>query len=301
MDTLTFTCKIITPMFLHGADGQTPELRAPSIKGAMRFWWRAVNGHLGLDELRKQETAIFGGVGKGESDGRRSKLLIRLDLDQPLRTIRSSLVPHKRSRDGRRQMMMANAFAPEERFHVQLSRLPSCPMSLEEIQSLFQLMSALGGLGKRVRRGMGSIVLTHVGDKAVPSPTLDIIQRAISQLSQHYSKRGSQIIHTYQGKMEQYPWISEISVGTPKDRRITDVISQKTHDLKFKNRDDRRYIQSYEVSMGHAFKGRFASPVYTSILDEQFTPVITILNTIPDRNWRNIDMRIQQEFKKMVL
>jgi len=33
-------------MFLAGADGVTPELRAPSIKGAMRFWWRACNGHL---------------------------------------------------------------------------------------------------------------------------------------------------------------------------------------------------------------------------------------------------------------
>jgi CRISPR-associated protein Cmr1 len=31
METITFTCKIITPMFLAGADGQTPELRAASI------------------------------------------------------------------------------------------------------------------------------------------------------------------------------------------------------------------------------------------------------------------------------
>ncbi|NER00596.1 MAG: type III-B CRISPR module RAMP protein Cmr1, partial [Cyanothece sp. SIO2G6] len=55
METLTFTCKIITPMFLAGADGKTPELRSASIKGAMRFWWRAVNGHVGLESQIKRE------------------------------------------------------------------------------------------------------------------------------------------------------------------------------------------------------------------------------------------------------
>ncbi|MEZ4851046.1 MAG: type III-B CRISPR module RAMP protein Cmr1 [Bacteroidia bacterium] len=69
MESITFTCKIITPMFLNGADGKTPELRPPSIKGALRFWWRAVNGHLGLGELRKMETEIFGGTGPGGVGG----------------------------------------------------------------------------------------------------------------------------------------------------------------------------------------------------------------------------------------
>jgi len=49
-------------MFLSGADGQTPELRPPSIKGALRFWWRAMNGHLSLEELKKKEDEIFGGT-----------------------------------------------------------------------------------------------------------------------------------------------------------------------------------------------------------------------------------------------
>ncbi|MBK8563977.1 MAG: type III-B CRISPR module RAMP protein Cmr1 [Saprospiraceae bacterium] len=38
MKTITFTCKTITPMFLNGADGQTPELRPSSIKGVLRYW-----------------------------------------------------------------------------------------------------------------------------------------------------------------------------------------------------------------------------------------------------------------------
>ena len=58
--TLTFYCQTLTPMLLHGADGQTPELRPPSIKGALRFWWRALHGHLSLDILKKREAMIFG-------------------------------------------------------------------------------------------------------------------------------------------------------------------------------------------------------------------------------------------------
>ncbi|PIY11177.1 MAG: type III-B CRISPR module RAMP protein Cmr1 [Flexibacter sp. CG_4_10_14_3_um_filter_32_15] len=71
LKTITFTCETITPMFLSGADGQTPELRPPSIKGALRFWWRAMNGHLSLEELKKQEAMIFGDTSN------RSKIIIR--------------------------------------------------------------------------------------------------------------------------------------------------------------------------------------------------------------------------------
>ncbi len=52
MKTIEFECETITPMFLAGADGKTPELRPPSIKGLMRFWWRAMNGHLPLNNLK---------------------------------------------------------------------------------------------------------------------------------------------------------------------------------------------------------------------------------------------------------
>lgn len=74
MKTITFTCETITPMFLSGANGQTPELRPPSIKGALRFWWRAMNGHLKLEDLKKQESMIFGGT----EPAQRSRVIVRV-------------------------------------------------------------------------------------------------------------------------------------------------------------------------------------------------------------------------------
>ena len=72
MKTVTFSCETITPMFMYGADDKTPELRPASIKGVMRFWWRAINGDLPLDKLKKQEDEIFG------STERRSSFSIKI-------------------------------------------------------------------------------------------------------------------------------------------------------------------------------------------------------------------------------
>lgn len=73
MKTLQATFKIVTPMFLGGADRNEPaELREPSIKGILRFWWRALNWgrfaansdssdeNKALLRLRTEEDIIFG-------------------------------------------------------------------------------------------------------------------------------------------------------------------------------------------------------------------------------------------------
>lgn len=42
--TLQATYRLVTPMFLGGADqNNCAELRAPSIKGALRFWYRTID------------------------------------------------------------------------------------------------------------------------------------------------------------------------------------------------------------------------------------------------------------------
>jgi len=43
---ITFDYETITPMFLAGADQGQVELCAPSIKGTLRFWWRAMSKSL---------------------------------------------------------------------------------------------------------------------------------------------------------------------------------------------------------------------------------------------------------------
>lgn len=60
METKEFEVEIVTPLFLGGADPKKAELRAPSIKGALRFWWRALYGSDDLQDMKKREAKIFG-------------------------------------------------------------------------------------------------------------------------------------------------------------------------------------------------------------------------------------------------
>ena len=71
------TYRVVTPMFCGGADPERrAELRLPSFKGVLRFWWRALawtrlDGDLG--RIRREEDALFGSAGGG-----RSRVLMRL-------------------------------------------------------------------------------------------------------------------------------------------------------------------------------------------------------------------------------
>lgn len=60
METIEAKFRIVTPMFISGADQTKAELRVPSIKGALRFWWRALNYEKDSKILLDRESKIFG-------------------------------------------------------------------------------------------------------------------------------------------------------------------------------------------------------------------------------------------------
>ena len=74
------TYRVTTPLFCAGAVPSCAELRLPSFKGALRFWWRALawprcGGD--LEAIRQQEDALFGSAGGGQS-----RVLMRLAPDR---------------------------------------------------------------------------------------------------------------------------------------------------------------------------------------------------------------------------
>ncbi|MDD5205079.1 MAG: type III-B CRISPR module RAMP protein Cmr1, partial [Desulfobacterales bacterium] len=76
MNQLRFECEVLTPLFLGGAETRVkPELRSPSIRGALRYWYRAMLGGSSLvaisanenhlKALRDYEARVFGAKEKG--------------------------------------------------------------------------------------------------------------------------------------------------------------------------------------------------------------------------------------------
>ncbi|HVB61436.1 MAG TPA: type III-B CRISPR module RAMP protein Cmr1, partial [Ktedonobacteraceae bacterium] len=73
MQEVIFDVETITPLFLAGADQETAELRAPSFRGVMRYWLRALVGGMvgtdakGLESVKKKETEVFGATDRGST------------------------------------------------------------------------------------------------------------------------------------------------------------------------------------------------------------------------------------------
>lgn len=63
MPELRLRCRLITPMFMAGADGKTPELRPSEIKGMMRWWWRAIKAENNIDKFEKRRSRNLWGDG----------------------------------------------------------------------------------------------------------------------------------------------------------------------------------------------------------------------------------------------
>lgn len=271
METLTFTCETITPMFLTGADGSTPELRAPSIKGALRFWWRAMHGDLSLEDLKKAEGEIFGNTKQ------RSKVIIVVD-DAPERKSEDFLLPHKKQ--GK-----SNTFAEKATFTISLKLVRNVCIklsnerilvfNLDSLQWLFALVCVLGGFGKRSRRGFGSVWIKTINgelfDISLNKPKIEIEQ---------YIKKHINSAFDYAHR-SQYPTIKNIEISES-SKSVIDI-GQATHETagEFSK-------HTYASSVGSADSRkegtkRFATPVYVSIVpkDQGQHAVVTTLEAIP--------------------
>ncbi|WBM74770.1 type III-B CRISPR module RAMP protein Cmr1 [Saprospira grandis] len=161
MHTITFECETITPMFMAGADGKTPELRAPSIKGALRFWWRALNGHLELEELKKREGEIFGNTEQ------RSKVLLRVREVN----VKYSDRIFKNSSPEVSMDVKYMAYGVQDNYYIEegsrFNIIVSCrnkEILEKEIKPAFSALVAFGGLGAKGRNGFGSIKASNVDD-----------------------------------------------------------------------------------------------------------------------------------------
>ncbi len=296
MEKVSFTCETITPMFLAGADSRTPELRPPSIKGAMRFWWRALHGHLSLKELKEKESRIFGGTGGVQA---RSCFSIRVHSAGRLEVTDARPVPHKR--------FNIPALNVGEQFKVTFS-MHDRPkdkngivlFTLDQLRNLFLLTCYLGGFGKRVRRGFGSVDVIEINESrdAIPQNiNLENIHKLIQSFSPHYSLGDERISFTFPGKAPAYGYLIRVELGEQysSEENLLRRVSQATHDQK------RKHGNAYEPSMGFAGRhGRYASPVIVSVVRGSVRPLISTLNLAPPQNAWNASLEVQNDFKNSI-
>ena len=214
--------RVVTPLFCAGVDLQHAELRLPSFKGVLRFWWRALawSRYGGdLQRIQKQEDALFGSAGGGQS-----RVSMRLVLGGDPMTVKVGNVLTVGRRvvgEGARYLGygVMEAFSSKNKGNKAGKLTRAClqaPIDFtvhlrfrerglnenERKQQLASMEDALiclgtqGGMGARSRKGYGSLViqslLVNENDKQrLHSPqTMHDLREALGKLQRDHNAAG---------------------------------------------------------------------------------------------------------------
>ena len=164
------------------------ELRPPAIKGNIRFWWRALNSHLGLEALHKREGEIFG---SSDQDMGRSKfsISVRHELKAELPTFygKGKQVPtfdknecnvldylaygmHKLEE---KQINYKNeCFLPGKNSHFHLDVCYDDSGIMEGVWKAIKAWAEFGGIGSGSRNGWGKVWIENWPKAEVEEPQM---------------------------------------------------------------------------------------------------------------------------------
>ena len=151
--------EFLTPAFLAGADQNVPEIRVPSIRGELRWWFRALGG------TPSEEAELFGSV---HGSVLASAVVLRVsdvaakfgqDISVPQESDKGYLYYFAKvsgNKVGVHRTQGAHYFAPGTKFRLEaLLRRTIDPGIQDKLQLAFSAFSAFGALGLRATRGCG--------------------------------------------------------------------------------------------------------------------------------------------------
>jgi CRISPR type III-B/RAMP module RAMP protein Cmr1 len=207
MTWTTLTMQVTTPLFNGGADAGTDDgtgVRPASIRGAMRFWFRALAGALTGSNLRllgALEHRVFGGIGNEGADGASaSPLLLRVSRQPaavlpagPHSFLPSPTLPlnQRRRHDGRWILYLMGQgladlgnveirrpyVAAGQEFELKVGFRHLRHEDAESRAAIEALAMAslwlactYGGIGARTRRGLGGVRITDTSGTELPEP-----------------------------------------------------------------------------------------------------------------------------------
>ncbi len=168
MKTNSYNIELVTPCFCAGANQAQAEIRPASIRGQLRWWFRAMGGS------KEEESSVFGAIA-GDA-GRSSSLLVRvrdiksgpvwtrfpMNMGSPgayLWFYASVSGKERGSTFGPRWNALTGHYPPASRFVldiVWIRNLPNPELQLKFDHAL-EAFLRFGGLGLRLTRGMGAL------------------------------------------------------------------------------------------------------------------------------------------------
>ena len=167
----TFKLEFITPLFSRGEYEDRVEVRPPSIRGQLHWWFRALGGNAA------DEKAIFGSVHDGATA---SKVVVRVSEVNGTVT-RLNTLPHKSGDQASPKAACAPGLTCK--LHI-LSRLGGLTgKHRDQFNRTLEVWLLLGTLGFRGTRAAGSFMWTDDGDCGfTPADTFERYERRCREL-----------------------------------------------------------------------------------------------------------------------
>lgn len=207
METIEAKYNIVTPMFLGDANQRPNDgIRPPSFKGALRFWWRALNWgrflqaskndkDAALKALHQKEAHLFGCAADGKGSGGQGIFLLTIKQPARYQTINNWPNTHTQRGESSKSGYLGlglfpmgehkrrSAIKEGQTFSANVIFRPTTSATdIEQIKQALTAVGIFGGLGSRSRRGFGSIALDSLNRQASTFQSLDDYKIAVDTL-----------------------------------------------------------------------------------------------------------------------
>ncbi len=194
MKVIEASYRIVTPMFIGGANQDPSDgIRPPSFKGALRFWWRALNwGKFyqesqgneanALKALHRKESNLFGSAVKDGKGGQGCFLLKIIDKTSSKGSFEPKAAHQYLLGQGLyhfKQGLLRQPIHSGE-FDVVLRFRKNDEDKMDSIKEALVFLGCLGGMGSRARKGLGALSIVSLkvneDEQALPQNTDELQQ-----------------------------------------------------------------------------------------------------------------------------
>lgn len=169
MEWLELELEVLTPAFISGADQNQLELRSASVRGLLRWWWRAAVGHQYDDpaKLAEAEASLFGSAEHKLKSPLQATVTVISDDFRQWAMGQDGLIPEQPGILGylgygalwRPGQAPRPAIGPGSKFKVKLAWRHGW-LTQDQQDGLVHAACAwvtLGGIGSRSRKGFGQL------------------------------------------------------------------------------------------------------------------------------------------------
>ena len=308
LEEISIDVETVTPLFIAGADQRNIEnegLRAPSLRGLLRWWFRAIMGGMtAVSDLKELESKIFGSTEMGSnvrilSLTEEKPSLMKVERRRDPRTNRSKsfLVLEREGASNMeydltmglgylwfsipmqiKQGQRIKCYPPKTKFKIVLS---SCDEnSLKIALGCLWSLIYLGGIGARMRRGAGSLKVNEVSgktpyefvfDKKSVNEAKEFIESNLVKISKDFKKYADRKFNPQ--KNPKFAVLSHAKVSLI-DRPFDDwestleMISEVYQQFRRRKKLSHRYTFGLPIITHSQFRTlRQASPLLIGVMD----------------------------------